>query len=159
MGLTMKEKKAVSREVAKRYQKARKKGKSKILDEFVQLTGYVRCYARYILRNWGRRIVLRTKTGGRIILIGDRRIKSRRQKERIYNQKVLTALKKIWCVMDCICGKRLAPYLGIIIPVLEKHNEIVLDYETREKLLRISASSIDRVLAAERKKLKIKGRS
>lgn len=159
MGLIMKEKKAVSREVAKRYQRARKKGKSKILDEFVQLTGYVRCYARYILRNWGRKIVLRAKTGQRIILIGDRRIKSRRQKERIYNQKVLTALKKIWYVMDCICGKRLAPYLEDIIPVLEKHNEIVLDYETREKLLQISAATTDRLLSAERKKLQIKGRS
>lgn len=155
----MKERKAVSREVAKRYQKSRKKVKSKILDEFVQLTGYTRCYARYILRNWGRKIVLRAKTGGRIILAGDRRIKSKRQKERTYNQKVLTALKTIWYICDCICGKRLAPYLENIIPVLEKHNEIVLDYETREKLLQISASSIDRILAGERKKLQIKGRS
>lgn len=159
MGLTMKEKKAVSREVAKRYQKAQKKEKGMILNEFTQITGYVRCYASYILKNWNKKIILRTKTGRRIILIGDRRIKSRRQKERIYNQKVLTVLKKIWYVMDCICGKRLAPYLGTIIPVLEKHNEIVLDYETREKLLKISASSIDRVLATERKKLQIKGRS
>ena len=159
MGLTMKEKKAVSREVAKRYQRSRKKEKGGILKEFVQVTGYTRCYASYILRSWGRKIVLRTDGGRRIILVGDRRKKIRRQKPRVYGQKVLTALRKIWYICDCICGKRLAPYLKTIVPVLEKHEEIVLDYETREKLLRISASTIDRILATERKKMQLKGRA
>lgn len=159
MGLTMGEKKAVSREVSKRYQKARKKEKSKILDEFIKIVGYTRCYASYILRNWGRKIVLKRKDGLRIILIGDRRKKIKRQKKRTYNQKVLETLKKIWYICDCICGKRLGPYLSIIIPILEKHKEIKLDSETKEKLLKISISTIDRSLAGERKKLQIKGRS
>ena len=47
MGLTMKEKKAVSKEIAKRYKKARKREKGKILDEFTKLTNYSRCYASY----------------------------------------------------------------------------------------------------------------
>ncbi len=159
MGLTMKEKKAVSREVAKRYQRSRKKEKGGILKEFVQVTGYTRCYASYVLRSWGRKIVLRTDGGRRIILVGDRRKKIRRQKPRVYGQKVLTALRKIWYICDCICGKRLAPYLNEIVSVLERHEEIVLDCETREKLLRISASTVDRILANERRKLQIKGRS
>ncbi len=159
MGLTMKEKKAVSREVAKRYQRSRKKEKGGILKEFVQVTGYTRCYASYVLRSWGRKIVLRTDGGRRIILVGDRRKKIRRQKPRVYGQKVLTALRKIWYICDCICGKRLAPYLNEIVSVLERHEEIVLDRETREKLLRISASTIDRILANERRKLQIKGRA
>ena len=159
MGLTMSEKRAISREVAKRYQKARKKEKGKILDEFIQIAGYTRCYASYILRNWGRKLILRAKDGKRIILIGDRRKKAKRQKERVYGQKVFTALRKIWYVCDCICGKRLAPYLNRIVPVLERYEEIVLDYEVREKLLKISASTIDRLLASERKKLQVKGRA
>jgi hypothetical protein len=36
MGLTMKERKAVTREVAGRYRKATKKGKGRILDEFTE---------------------------------------------------------------------------------------------------------------------------
>ncbi|MEW6676093.1 MAG: hypothetical protein AB1348_08885 [Nitrospirota bacterium] len=44
MGLTMNEKKAVVREVAKRYRKASKKQKGQILDEFVALTGYNRSF-------------------------------------------------------------------------------------------------------------------
>ena len=159
MGLIMKEKRAVSREVAKRYHSARKKERGRILDEFIQIVGYTRCYASYILRNWGRKIILRAKGGGRIILLGDERKKIKRQKERVYNQGVLTALRKIWYICDCICGKRLAPYLHRIVPVLERHEEIVLDYETRERLLKISASTIDRLLASERKKLEVKGRA
>lgn len=159
MGLTMKEKKSVTREIAKRYQRARKKGKGEILDEFTQLTGYSRWYASYRLKNWGRKIVLRADGGRRIILVGDRRKKIRRQKPRVYGQKVLTALRKIWYICDCICGKRLAPYLNEIVSVLERHEEIVLDYETREKLLKISSPTIDRLLATERKKMQLKGRA
>jgi hypothetical protein len=42
MGLTMKEKQAVTREYKSRYQKAAKKAKSALLDEFTRLTGYHR---------------------------------------------------------------------------------------------------------------------
>jgi len=47
--LTMGQKKAITREVKERYQKARKKEKIMILDEFTRLTGYNRCYASQIL--------------------------------------------------------------------------------------------------------------
>jgi hypothetical protein len=60
---------------------------------------------------------------------------------------------------DNICPKRLAPYLKEIIPVLEKWGEIKLDPKVKEKLLKISASSIDRLLAETRKRYRIKGRS
>ncbi len=43
MGLMMNEKKAVVKEIASRYQKAKKKLKGVILNEFEALTGYVRC--------------------------------------------------------------------------------------------------------------------
>ena len=42
MGLSMKEKKAVTREYKPRYQKATKKEKKSILDECIRLTGYHR---------------------------------------------------------------------------------------------------------------------
>jgi len=45
MGLTMKEKKAISKKIAKRYKKTRKREKGKKLDEFTKLTNYSRCYA------------------------------------------------------------------------------------------------------------------
>ena len=44
MGLTIKEKRAVTKEIVQRYQKARKKQKGVILDEFTAFTGYNRDY-------------------------------------------------------------------------------------------------------------------
>jgi len=51
----------------------------------------------------------------------------------VYGQKVSTALRKIWYICDSICGKRLAPYLKHIVPVLERHEEIVLNYQGKGK--------------------------
>ena len=45
----MGQKKAVTRELQNRYQKARKKEKIMILDEFTQITGYQRSYAARVL--------------------------------------------------------------------------------------------------------------
>jgi len=47
--LTMRQKKAVTRELRDRYQRASKKEKTMMLNEFIQLTGYNRCYACQIL--------------------------------------------------------------------------------------------------------------
>jgi hypothetical protein len=38
--LTMRQKKAITKELRKRYQKAKKKEKTVILNEFLRLTGY-----------------------------------------------------------------------------------------------------------------------
>jgi len=62
-------------------------------------------------------------------------------------------------ILDWICGKRLAAAIPEVIPILYQAGEIRLDRQTREKLLKISPATIDRLLAADRKKLQIKGRS
>ena len=151
----MKERQSVTAVVAGRYRKAGKKDKGQILDEFSQLTGYNRSYAAWVLRNVGKRI----RINNNLIIVGDRRKKIRRDKPRSYDEKVLRALRKIWVIMDCMCGKRLVGVLGELIPVLEEHGEIELDTRTKQKLLRISASTIDRALAPERKRLLNRTRS
>jgi hypothetical protein len=50
MGMDMRTRKTVVKEAAKRYRRARKKDKGRLLDEFVALTGYNRCYAARVLR-------------------------------------------------------------------------------------------------------------
>ena len=145
----MKERQSVTAVVAGRYRKAGKKGKGQILDEFSELTGYNRSYATWVLRNWGKRIRINSK----LVIVGEWGKKIRRDKPRSYDEKVLRALRKIWVIMDCMCGKRLVGVLGELIPVLEEHGEIEVDTRTKQKLLKISASTIDRVLAPERKRL------
>lgn len=155
MRLTMKERRSVSAVVAKRYQKATKKEKGTILGEYTELTGYNRCYAAFLLRNQGRRMRINDNT----VLVGDCRKKVKRTRDRIYDERLVRVLKRVWLIMGFICGKRLKPELKEVIPILEKHKEIELDESVREKLLRISAATIDRVLAPERKKRSVRQRS
>src|ERR1035437_3268714 len=68
-------------------------------------------------------------------------------------------LDELWAILDFICGKRLAAILPEVGPVLERHHEIALDAATRQKLFSISPATIDRVLAPERRKFALRGRS
>lgn len=155
MRLTVKERKKAAAIVAPRYQKARKKDKGVILNEFIELTGYSRRYASYVLRSHGKKVRLNETT----ILRGDIRKRNPRKKPRIYDNDVLDALRKIWGIMDYICGKRLAPVLREVVPRLERFGEISISNTVREKLFGISPATIDRLLANERRKQQIKGRS
>ena len=149
MGLTMSERKAVTAVMVARYLRASKKQKGRLLDELVALTGYHRWYAVGLLRGGG------PPPGGP----RGRAEGGRRQRARRYDAAVLAALRRIWVIMDCICGKRLAPVLPEMIAVLERHGELQLVPATRGKLCAISAASIDRLLAAERRRLNVRGRS
>jgi len=151
----MREKRSVTAIVASRYREATKKEKYIILGEFTQLNGYNRCYAAFLLREHGKRLRVNTNT----VLVGDFRKRIKRNKPRIYDDKVESALKKIWFLMDCICGKRLAPMLGELIGVLERFGEIELESEVKEKLLNVSPATIDRLLVEERKKQTLRARS
>jgi len=57
MSLSLKERRVVVKEIPVRYKKVKKKEKGKILDEFVKLTGYNRCYASYLLRTYEKKVV------------------------------------------------------------------------------------------------------
>ena len=163
MALSMRQKQAVTREKAKKYTRASKKEKGKILDDLIDLTGYNRSYAATVLRQAAitkKKTVRCGKTT--VTLVEDGRMKRKkraRKRPRKYDKDVLKPLKKIWDIFDCICGKRLAPYLPEAIPVLERFKEIELDDEVREKLLEISAATIDRLLALVKKQYQIKARS
>lgn len=159
--LTMRQKQAVTRQVALRYKKAGKKEKGVVLNELVRTTGYNRSYAARVLRQKVRPRVVGKMTRGslNVLLVEDRRRKKRKQtrlKARKYGGEVYRALKKIWIISDCICGKRLAPFLPEIVPVLEKFKELEVDQETKEKLLEISPATIDRMLAGARKSFRLK---
>ncbi len=154
MRLTMTERKKTTAVVAGRYQKARKKEKGLILDEFVKLTGYSRRYASHVLMSHGRQF----RINERCIVQMDVKKAACRKKPKVYDAEVVKALKEIWYIMDCICGKRLAPALKDVVRRLERFGELRISEEVRQKLLKISPASIDRLLAKERKRHQIKGR-
>jgi hypothetical protein len=154
MRLTMNERKKTTAVVAGRYQKARKKDKGLILDEFVKLTGYTRRYASHVLISHGRQL----RINERYVLQMDVKKAASRKKPKVYDTAVAKALKEIWYIMDCICGKRLAPALREVVIRLEQFREVRLSEEVRQKLLKISPASIDRLLVKERRRHQIKGR-
>lgn len=150
----MQQRQAVVAKAASRYQRSSKKEKGLILSELVELTEYSRVYARRVLRQHGKRI----KQGQHSLLV-DVRVPSPRSRAPYYDEQVRTALVKIWRVMDYICGKRLQPALPELVMVLERHNELTCDRLTREKLLRISAATIDRLLRVERRKHELRSKA
>jgi hypothetical protein len=151
----MKARQEVTKTTAGQYRGAGKKEKSRIVDQFVSTTGYSRWYARLVLRHEGRRL----QTDKRTILLAVREQAKKRKRASFYDEKVQTALIKLWRIMDHICGKRLQPLLPELIHILERHNEFSCDRETKAKLLRISAASIDRLLRPERRKYELRGRA
>ena len=153
MRLTMQERKTVTKACSARYRRARKKEKGRLLDEFVESTDYNRVYAARVLRGHGRRVELSPG----VVLEGSIRTKRKRVRECEYGPDVLKGLKKVWKLMDYICGKRLVAALPEVVPHLISKRKLKVSQEVRGKLMRIGASTIDRLLAPEREKHALKG--
>ena len=115
--------------VRPRYEQATKKAKAVILDEFIANTGMHRKAAIRLL-NKTERPIKRKKVG----------------RPRLYSIETELALRKAWEVTDCLCSKRLQPFLPELVEVLTRVGEIKVTNQTKEQLVRMSASTIDRIL-------------
>lgn len=157
MRLTMKERKPIYRVYAEKYRKAkRKKSKMEILINFTETTGLNRKYSATLLRNHCKNV----RIGGNYLLKGDIGKKVPRPgRKKKYDESVLKPLKIIWKIMDFICGKRLQVIMTTVISNLKIHGRLRLNKDVEQKLKEISASSIDRLLKSERKRIELKGRS
>lgn len=144
MALSMAERRSITREMAKRYAKATKKQRGAMLDELCALSGYNRSYAARLLRARVR---------------GPAPPARRRRRPRAYGGELLPPLRKVWATLDRICGKRLAAVMAPTIEALERHGELALSPAQREQLCAASAATLDRLLAPERARLRLKGRA
>jgi hypothetical protein len=72
---------------------------------------------------------------------------------------VLGPLRLVWATLDAPSGKRLAPFMAEAVEAMERAGELRVDPGVRDKLLRVSAATIDRLLAPDRGRLQIRGRS
>ncbi len=72
---------------------------------------------------------------------------------------MIVALIFCWATLGMPAGKRLAPILGEPVERLRRFGELVIDDATAALLVAMSAATIDRRLAGERKKHQLKGRS
>ena len=75
-----------------------------------------------------------------------------------YGPDVIAALTVCWAVLGMPAGKRLAPMLGELVAVLRHFGELSIDEGTAALLASMSAATIDRRLADQRAKYRLKGR-
>ena len=154
----MKNKLSILNNNASRYKKASKKIKSIMLDELSAVLSMNRKYIAYLLRNTGKTIY--TKHGLKII--GDPSVSyiHKRGRKKIYTkEEMLPLLLILWKRIEYRSSKHLYYYIKFnkdkIFTDIKEIGDIPL--ETKERLLRISASTIDRLLKDRRDKLKMKG--
>ncbi len=126
--ISMATRKELLRAVRERYAGKGRVAKSRILDEFVAVTGYHRKHALRLLNQ----------------------VEPERDPERvgrrIYDEAVRAALIVVWETADRICGKRLKAALPSFVEAMERHGHLQLDEEVRRRLLAASAATIDRLL-------------
>ena len=143
MGLTMSQRRAVTKTIATRYKRAGKRGKGTILDELCATTGWHRNHARKVLGQ-----ALRPKVAG-----------PRAPRAPRYGPEVMVGLRFCWAVLGAPTGKRLAPVLAELVATLRRFGELVLTDETAALLVAMSAATIDRRLAGDRANMVLRGRS
>jgi hypothetical protein len=138
--MSMRSRQEVIERLKRRYQRAGPQGRRRWVDELCSIGGYERKYALKIL------------SGNRPGPRGVRRGGSHRR----YGPAEERVVVAIWKRADYPCGKRLVEILKLWLPAYEQHQGS-LPIEVRKKLERISAPTLDRLLAPYRSKL-VKGR-
>ncbi len=119
--------------LARRYAIGSRQEKTRVLDEFVAITGFHRKHAMRLLRS-----------GPSV------RDSAPRHSRRIYNDAVREALVVLWEASDRICGKRLKALIPTLIEAMERHGHLQLGADVRAGLVAMSAATIDRSLRTVR---------
>ncbi len=127
--------------VVKKYKMANRREKSEILEEFCSVSGYHKKHAIRML-NQHKKCIYR----------GNQQCKETRGRPEKYPSTLyLEPLKNIWLSADQLCGKRLKMALPLWLPYYStEYGE--LDPIIYQGLLKISAATIDRILASVRVK-------
>ena len=143
MGLTMGQRKAVTKAIATRYRRASKAGKGAILDELCATTGWHRNHARKALG-----YALRPRV-----------VRARQPRPPTYSVEVVVALRFCWAVLGVPTGKRLAPVMGELVATLRRFGELDVSDALAAALVAMSPATMDRRLAPDRAAMTLRGRS
>ena len=123
--------------IRERYRGASKRDKTRILDDFITVTGHHRKH--------GIRLLAQFEEGGKRAGVPRGR--------RTYDDAVREAVILIWEASDRICGKRLKAALPHLVDAMERHGNLDLDPKVRSRLLSASAATLDRLLKPVRSRV------
>ncbi|MDR1859268.1 MAG: hypothetical protein LBQ69_07340 [Treponema sp.] len=122
MGLTMKEKQAVTREYRPRYKKASKKEKKALPDEFARLAGCHRKSAVRLLNATAVKQVLTYIDSRPVKIKPEKKQPPNRKGKRAYTDEAIGCLRLVWAFFWFKCGKILAPLMrqqmSCIVPIV-----------------------------------------
>jgi Integrase core domain len=121
----------VANKLANQYKRGSRSEKGVILDQLVELTGWNRGHARSRLLKAGE---------VRVVRVSAPRVP-------IYSSRVVSALELCWRAARMPAGKRLAPMLPVLVPLLRRDGELDLTDDEAVLLTSMSAATIDRRLA------------
>ena len=113
-----------------RYRASSKNDKTRILDEFVAVTGHHRKHAIPLLRRSDDAEGAPRPVRG----------------QRAYDAAVREMVIMVWEAADRICGKRLKAAMPHLVESMERHGHLELDPEVRSRLRSASAATLDRLL-------------
>lgn len=113
-----------------RYRKGTKKEKGAILDEFCANTGLTRKHAVRLLRHPPE----------------PRAAKLKRKRPKVYGEAEQMALRRLWPLLNYPSARRTVAGLGDLIEACGRHGEWTPDEKVREQLLKMSASTCERLL-------------
>jgi len=116
-----------------RYAEATRRDRGRILNEVVAITGHHRKHAARMLRGGTPKSRTAPRPG-----------------RRTYDDAVRQALVLAWEAADRICGKRLKALLPVLLDAMDRHGHLAIDASIRQRLLTMSAATIDRALAETR---------
>jgi len=128
------------KEILLRYKYATRAQKKNILDEFCSTCGYNRKYAIRLLNSKNKST--------------PKKISKRGRKKFYHDPLIAQVLTDIWVATNLACAKRLKAMIPLFLPHYKKY---ILSKEIKEKLLKISPATIDRLMATTRNKFAKKG--
>ena len=117
--------------VTERYRSAKRAEKGRMLDALCAATG------------WHRKHAVRAFRHG---TAGPDGAKAPRERRRRYGATIKDAMTALWEASDRVCGKRLKVMIPTLLPALEQHGRLQLGQADHDRVLAISAATIDRLL-------------